>query len=64
MTTILDNEEGLKVNLVPKAFMALYRSREILPSAEDTRIWCELLCQVHCNKISGAKKKATANVIY
>lgn len=35
MTAILDNEEGLKVNLLPKAFMVLYRSREILPSAED-----------------------------
>ena len=34
--------------------------QEVLLPAEDTRIWCEHLCQVHCKRISGEKKKAMA----
>ena len=36
-------------------------SKEVLLSPEDTRMWCEHLCQVHCSRVNGEKKKASAN---
>lgn len=45
---------------IPHENGILELSREVLLSPEETRMWCEHLCQVHRNRVSGAKKKATA----
>lgn len=54
---LLSTMKNLKYE-IPDETGILELSREVLLSPEDTRMWCEHLCQVHRNRVSGAKKKA------